>query len=121
MNKVILMGRLTRDPVYTAKGDSNRVNFSIANNMSKDRTNFINVVAFKGWAKNFRGRKGDLVMVTGHLEQYKDKEGVERFSIVADSLMESKPKPKSSKKDIEEEKPVAEGELPLEDSSEEPF
>lgn len=92
MNKVILMGRLTRDPEvrYSQSGQQMAVcRYSLAVNRSYKRegepdADFINVVAF-GNRGEFAGRyfkKGMMVAVVGELRisSYDDKDGVRRWS-----------------------------------------
>ena len=92
MNKVILMGRLTRDPEvrYSQGGQQTAVcRYSLAVNRSYRRegepdADFINVVAF-GSRGEFAGRyfkKGMMVGVVGELRisSYDDKDGVRRWS-----------------------------------------
>ena len=92
MNKVILMGRLTRDPEvrYTQGAQGTAVaRYSIAVNRSYKRegepeADFINIVAF-GNRGEFAGKyfkKGQMVAVVGELRNssYTDKDGNKRWS-----------------------------------------
>ncbi len=92
MNKVILMGRLTRDPEvrYSQGAQPTAVcRYSLAVNRSYRRegepdADFINVVAFGGRGE-FAGkyfRKGMMVAVVGELRisSYDDKDGNRRWS-----------------------------------------
>ena len=84
MNKVILMGRLTKDPeVRYAQGDSSMAiaNYSIAvDRKGNDAgTDFINIVAF-GKNGEFAEKylhKGTKVLITGHIQtgSYTNKDG----------------------------------------------
>lgn len=84
MNKVILMGRLTKDPeVRYSQGDSSMAigNYSIAvDRKGKDAgTDFINIVAF-GKNGEFAEKylhKGTKVLITGHIQtgSYTNKDG----------------------------------------------
>lgn len=84
MNKVILMGRLTKDPeVRYAQGDSSMAigNYSIAvDRKGKDAgTDFINIVAF-GKNGEFAEKylhKGTKVLITGRIQtgSYTNKDG----------------------------------------------
>ena len=79
MNKVILMGRLTRDPeVRYSSGDNSTAiaRYSLAvdrrfsRNNEENNTDFINIVAF-GKAGEFAEkyfRKGTKVLVTGRIQ-----------------------------------------------------
>ena len=93
MNKVILIGRLTRDPeVRYAQGPQPKAvcNYSLAVNRSYHRegepeADFINVVAFdkRGeWAGKYF-QKGQQVAVVGELriENYTDRDGVKRLAV----------------------------------------
>ena len=92
MNKVILMGRLTRDPeVRYSSGDAQRCicRYVLAVNRSYQRegepeADFINITAF-GKRGEFSGkyfRKGMMVAVVGELRisSYEDREGNKRWS-----------------------------------------
>ena len=93
MNKVILMGRLTRDPeVRYSQGDnpSAIARYSIAvdrrvkTNNNENNTDFINIVAF-GKAGEFAEkyfRKGTKVLVTGRIQtgSYTNKDGVKVYT-----------------------------------------
>ena len=92
MNKVILMGRLTRDPEvrYSQGGQQMAVcRYSLAVNRSYRRegepeADFINIVAF-GSRGEFAGkyfRKGMMVAVVGELRisSYDDRDGNRRWS-----------------------------------------
>ena len=94
MNKVILMGRLTRDPeVRYSQGDNQMAiaryslavdrRFGRANN-NESNTDFINIVAF-GKAGEFAEkylRKGTKVLVTGRIQtgSYTNKDGVKVYT-----------------------------------------
>ncbi|HEM55935.1 MAG TPA: single-stranded DNA-binding protein [Thermodesulfobium narugense] len=111
-NKVILVGRLVKDPElrYTAEGVPvasltiavNRIN----RKNSTDQTNadFFNIVAWRAtaeFASNFM-RKGILFLVEGRLQNrsYETKEGLKRTvtEIVADSIQLLSPKQESAQK-----------------------
>ena len=95
MNKVILMGRLTRDPeVRYSQGDSSMAiaRYSLAvdrrgrgSNQDGDQTaDFINIVAF-GKAGEFAEKylhKGTKVLVTGRIQtgSYTNKDGVKVYT-----------------------------------------
>ena len=88
MNKVILMGRLTRDPEVRYSGDNSTAvaRYSLAvdrrfsrGNGDDNNTDFINIVAF-GRAGEFAEkyfRKGMKVLVTGRIQtgSYTNKDG----------------------------------------------
>ena len=93
MNKVILMGRLTRDPEVRYSGDNSTVvaRYSLAvdrrfsrGNGDDNNTDFINIVAF-GRAGEFAEkyfRKGMKVLVTGRIQtgSYTNKDGVKIYT-----------------------------------------
>lgn len=95
LNRVVLIGRLTRDPEmkYTPQGTA-VATFSLAVNrkFNKEETDFIDVVAWKQAAEfvaNY-GTKGRLVAVEGRLQArtYETKEGQKRkvVEVVADDI-----------------------------------
>ncbi|HMV77051.1 MAG TPA: single-stranded DNA-binding protein [Leptospiraceae bacterium] len=77
-NKVVLVGRLTRDPEFKMIGNSSVVNFSIANGRTyvsngekKEETNFIDCEAWGKLADIFKNytKKGKQVLIEGRLKQ----------------------------------------------------
>ena len=89
MNKVILSGRLTRDPeVKYSKNDKayTRVGIAVDRPFSKDKeVDFFNLVVF-GKTAEFLGKyfsKGSKALVEGHvqIDNYEDKEGLKRTSV----------------------------------------
>ena len=100
MNKVILMGRLTRDPdVRYSQGDNAtaiaRYSLAVDRRFSRNEennTDFINIVAF-GKAGEFAEkyfRKGTKVLVTGRIQtgSYTNKDGVKVYTtdIIAEDI-----------------------------------
>lgn len=94
-NRVVLIGRLTRDPElrYTPNGTA-VATFSLAINrkFNREETDFIDVVAWRQSAEfcaNY-GSKGRLTMVEGRLQvrTYETQEGQKRkvTEVVADEL-----------------------------------
>ena len=86
LNKVILIGRLTRDPElkYTSGDGVAVANFTLAVDRfgEKKEADFIRIVTWKKQAENcsqYTG-KGSLVAVEGRLQvrQYEDREGNKR-------------------------------------------
>ena len=75
MNKVILMGRLTRDPeVYYSKSETPikfvRYSLAVKNSYSKSNdTDFIDIVAFRNQAEFAEKylNKGNLITISGRL------------------------------------------------------
>ena len=88
LNKIILMGRLTRDPESRKAGEATVASFTIATNEGKyhdrDLTQFIPCEAWGKDAETIleRFHKGDGIMVEGRLEsdKYVDKDGNNRIA-----------------------------------------
>lgn len=88
INKVILLGRLTKDPeLRFAAGSGTGVSrFTIAINrqFKKDETDFINCVAFgkAGETISQYMRKGSQIALTGHIQtgSYDAKDGTKRYT-----------------------------------------
>ena len=111
MNKVILMGNVTRAPEvrYTQSGKAYaRVGIAVNRQFSKDKdaVDFFNLVAWDKTAE-FMGKwmpKGTKILVEGRLStsKYKDKDGNERTStdIIVDNVEFA-----GGKKDSSERKP----------------
>ncbi|MDD4172270.1 MAG: single-stranded DNA-binding protein [Syntrophomonas sp.] len=95
LNRVILIGRLTRDPElkYTPNGTA-VATFSLAVNrkFNRDETDFIDIVAWRGLAENCANYlgKGRMAAVEGRLQirTYENKEGQKRKAteVVADDV-----------------------------------
>ena len=95
LNKITIMGRMTRAPEirHTESGKS-VANFTLAvdRDYNREETDFIDVVAWNGTAdfvsKYFR--KGSMIIVSGRLQmrKYEAKDGTNRtaYEIVADSV-----------------------------------
>ena len=95
LNKITIMGRMTRDPDERRTESGKAVaNFTLAvdRDHNRDETDFIDVVAWNGTAefvsKYFR--KGSMCIVSGRLQmrRYEAKDGTNRtaYEIVADSV-----------------------------------
>lgn len=84
-NKVVLVGRLTRDPeIRSTVNGSTVANFSLAVNRQgkNDNTDFIRIVAFgkqAEFASNYLS-KGQLILVEGslHINKWTDKNDIRR-------------------------------------------
>jgi single-strand DNA-binding protein len=95
LNRVILIGRLTRDPElrYTTSGTA-VAQFTLAVNrkFNKDETDFIDIVAWRGLAENCANylNKGSLAAIEGRLQirSYENKEGQKRKAteVIADDI-----------------------------------
>ena len=133
LNKIILMGRLTRDPELRKTGNGTAVtSFTLA--VDRDykpqdgerETDFIDIVAWRGTgefvSKYFT--KGRMAVVEGRLQvrDWKDKDGAKRRSteVIADSVYFGDSK-KVSESDTTAEPSGEIRELPDEEKGELPF
>jgi len=105
INRVVLVGRLTRDPElkYTTNGIAN-LRFSVAVNRTftsqngERQADFINCVAWRAQAENMAKflRKGSLIGVEGRIEtgSYQAQDGTTRYTtdVVADSVQFLEPR-----------------------------
>lgn len=109
MNKVMLIGNLTRDPELSSISSGVSVcRFSIAVNRrfrnanGETETDFFNIVAWRGLADTCAQylRKGLKVCIIGQIQNrsYEDKDGVRRYAtdIIADEVEFLTPKGESS-------------------------
>ena len=85
MNKILLQGRLTKDPEIrlTSKNDKvARFTIAVDRDFNREETDFINCVAFKATAAFIESyfTKGDMILVAGrlHMQQYTSKDGSNR-------------------------------------------
>ncbi|GIV09434.1 MAG: hypothetical protein KatS3mg019_1525 [Fimbriimonadales bacterium] len=97
-NRIILVGRLTRDPELRATPDGiSVVRFAIAVNRptrqgEESQADYFDVVAFRQLADNVANytTKGRLVLVEGRLQtrSYTDREGNQRkaYEVIADTI-----------------------------------
>jgi single-strand DNA-binding protein len=92
MNKVFLIGNLTRDPELTETSSGVPIcRFSIAVNRNysgtdgERKTDFFNITAWRGLGETVSryAKKGNKVAVTGSIElrNYEDNQGVKRTSV----------------------------------------
>ena len=109
INRVVLVGRLTRDPElkYTTNGIAN-LRFSIAVNRTftsqngERQADFINCVAWRNQAENMAKflRKGSLIGVEGRIEtgSYQAQDGSTRYTtdVVCDSVQFLEPRSASA-------------------------
>ena len=97
MNKIVLLGRLTRDIELRQAGETNVANFSLAVNRTFHRDNepdvdFFNCVAFGKRAETLAKyvHKGNQLAVEGHVQigQYTNKDGanVKTFDVIIDGF-----------------------------------
>lgn len=90
LNKVILMGRLTRDPEVRMAGENKVANFSIAvdrdtkNKNGERETDFIDCTAWAGRGEFVEKyfHKGSMIVIVGRLQmrKWEDKDGNKRVS-----------------------------------------
>lgn len=89
MNKVILLGRLTRDPeLKTTQSDIALCSFCIAaaRRYDREKADFINCVAWRGTAEIIHKyfKKGDMIGVIGSMQNndYTDSDGDKRRNTI---------------------------------------
>lgn len=83
MNKIIIIGNLTKDVELFDVGEHVKANFTVAVNYGKDQVDFFNVIAWNVIAENV-GKycaKGSKVCVCGmiHNRSYETKDGEKRY------------------------------------------
>lgn len=121
LNKIIIMGRLTRDPELRSTQSGTPVaSFTVAcdRDMGEHETDFIDCVAWRSTAefvsRNFH--KGSMAVVSGRLQlrDWTDRDGNKRRSaeIVADSVYFGAPK-NAAQKPVLVEMDDDEGEIPF--------
>lgn len=126
MNKVVLIGNLTRDPELSETPSGVAVcKFSIAvsrdyaNNEGNRETDFFNIVVWRGRAENCGKylKKGNKVAIVGSLQNrsYEDKDGIKRnvTDVIASEVEFLTPKNNSSEEEssvvtVRREAPVLE-------------
>ncbi len=123
MNKVILLGRLTKDPEvrYTTQNNTLVCTFSLAvNRQSKEKeTDFFNIVA---WSKTGEFcskyfKKGKQVLIEGRLQtrNYDDKDGKKVYvtEVIAEQVFFADSSEKKEEPQEQEFKPVTDDDLPF--------
>ena len=108
MNKVILIGRLTKDPElrYAAGSGTAVCRFTVAINRQskKDETDFINCIAFGKTGETITQyfTKGSKIAITGNIRtgSYDDKDGTKRYT--TDVIVETFELVESKKKETNE-------------------
>ena len=83
MNKIIIIGNLTKDVEVFDVGEHVKANFTVAVNYGKDQVDFFNVIAWNGTAENV-GKycaKGSKVCICGsiHNRTYETQDGEKRY------------------------------------------
>lgn len=95
MNKVVLIGRLTKDPSLKFQSNSGlaicRFTLAISRQFKKDETDFINCIAFNKQGETIAQylTKGRQLAVTGNIRtgSYEGQDGVKRYT--TDVIVES--------------------------------
>lgn len=113
INRVILVGRLTKDPEFrTTPSGIDVANFTLAvnrnfkNKNGEQQADFINVVVFKKQAENVNNYlfKGSLAGVDGRIQSrsYENKEGRRVFvtEVAADSVQFLEPKGNNNQQNV---------------------
>ncbi len=132
MNKVFLIGNLTKDPEITiTSSDITNCKFSVAvtRSYNKKETDFFTVVCWRGLAENCGKylRKGSKVGICGSIQNrnYEGSDGVRRYTteIVADEVQFLTSKADDEQvEEIEPAKPARISELtPVADDDKLPF
>ncbi|MBO8159647.1 single-stranded DNA-binding protein [Thermosyntropha sp.] len=95
LNRIILIGRLTRDPElkYTQNGLAVcRFTLAVNRKFNKDETDFIDIVVWRGLAENCATylNKGQMAAVEGRLQvrTYEGQDGIKRkaVEVIADDV-----------------------------------
>jgi single-strand DNA-binding protein len=121
MNRVILIGNLTRDPEYASGNDWTRCKFNIAVTRDKDNTDFLDIIAWDKTADlcNRYLAKGRKVAIEGRVQtnSYKNEDGktVKFYDIMAHrveflSPLEERPQKATVMQDLT---PIEDGEVPF--------
>lgn len=115
LNVIIVVGRLTKDPIQRDAGEVKVTNFSVAiDSLRKDEngekgTTFLDVVAFNAVGDSVAQRlhKGSKVAVKGSIQQrnFTRKDGTKgtAYEVIADSVEFLDPKPQAEEAEPEEE------------------
>lgn len=85
MNKVMIMGNLTADPIFKTTETTKIAKLLVAVNRDKDNSDFFKVVAFSRTAEYLTNYavKGSKVLIEGNLSssKYVDKNGVNQYVV----------------------------------------
>ena len=88
LNNYSFIGNATKDPEDISTPEMKKIKFRIAVNYGKDKTCYWTVVAYNQnatYAQNYI-KKGDIVCGSGRIEQWEDKDGNTRYTIICDKL-----------------------------------
>lgn len=133
MNKVFLIGNLTRDPELSETNSGVSVcYFSIAVNRrrasadAEQQTDFFNVTAWRALAENIARycKKGNKIAISGQIQirQYEDREGAKKTSVyvVAEEVefLSQKSNDEARTQELPKKKPTLEA---FDDDSDIPF
>lgn len=128
MNKVVLSGRLTRDPELKESGESKVTRFSLAvtRQFKRDEADFINCVAFGKNAENIAKycTKGSPLAIVGNIRTGSyDKDGVKVYTtdVVTESFEFIGSKNDSSNQNNSENDSGFDNEMMPEDDGDCPF
>ena len=128
MNKVVLSGRLTRDPELKESGESKVTRFSLAvtRQFKRDEADFINCVAFGKNAENIAKycTKGSPLAIVGNIRTGSyDKDGVKVYTtdVVTESFEFIGSKNDSSNQNNSENNNGFDNEMMPEDDGDCPF
>ena len=134
MNKVFLIGNITRDPELAETASGVKVcRFSLAVNRNysgpdgERKTDFFNVTAWRGLGENIARfvKKGNKLSIVGSVEirNYEDSQGIKRTSVdvVAQDVEFLTAKVNSDDSQSEPEQHGAAALQPLDDDSDIPF
>lgn len=91
MNKVMMVGRLTDDPILTYTGGNTAVaratiavNRNFKNNNGEREADFFNIVVWRKYGENFANwaKKGDLISIVARAQNYNyEKDGVRHYTV----------------------------------------
>ena len=90
LNSVQIQGRMGGDPTMSKVAERDRAFFKVAvqRDGAESVTDWIPCVAW-GWTASMIGRwfhKGDSIVLIGRIETYKDREGRDKWNVVADRV-----------------------------------
>ena len=120
LNSIILLGRITKDPIQNKSGETTIVNFDIAvDNIRKEAdgtrgTTFLSVVCFNTIGENVvkHLHKGSKVAVSGAIQQrnFIRKDGTKgsAYEVIADSVEFLDPKQLDEPQQVDENEIVVE-------------
>lgn len=125
MNRICLIGRLTRDVEFRENETLKQAKFTLAVNRdfvkdNENKADFINCIAWNKLAETINKyvHKGDQLGVEGRIQvnQYQDKEGNNRYStdVIVDKITFIANKKETSKEEVKEEPSFEDEEVDVE-------